>query len=160
MVLAQVVVEGEAFLNAPPGDLLAVVAMSVVLPLAVTVLTKLSAPAYVKNWVHAVLAVVAGVGAEGQGVVFNGEDWHWQKALFVAVVTWVMSTFAYNKVWKDSAVNNKLTLATAEIGVGAKPPEWPATDSALSVDLVGGVSTPTQPPVPLDPSAMTRPPEA
>lgn len=147
-MLAQVVVENEAFLNAPLGDLLAVIGMSLVLPLAVTVMTKLSAPAYVKNWVHALLAVVAGVAAEGQGVVFSGEDWNWQKALVIAVVTWLMSTFAYNKVWKDSSVNNKLTLATAEVGVGGKPPEWPvAADPELQ--LVGGLSQPMQPPKPL-----------
>lgn len=149
--------EGSAWLNAPLGDLLAVVLMSLVLPLAVTVLTKMQAPAYVKNWAHAGLSVVAGVAAEGSQVVFAGEDWDWQKAAFVAVVTWLMSTLGYEKLWKNSAVNNKLTLATADFGLGAKPPEWPAVTTAAQ--LVGGLSQPPQPPQPLDPSAMTREPE-
>lgn len=100
-------------------NLLIIAAISLLIPGAVTLLTKVNASDGTKNLVHALVAALAGVGFNFCSAIYNNNSsFSLRNSLVLALVVWGGSTFSYLKAWKNSSTNAALGAATAGFGLG------------------------------------------
>lgn len=77
-------------------------AVNIVLPILVDLVSKASAPGGWKATIHAFLVAVIGFGSTAIVALNAGTPFEWRDALVLAVGGWFISTATYFKAWKGT----------------------------------------------------------
>lgn len=77
-------------------------AINVILPIAIDLVTKASWPGGLRATLNAALTVLIGFGSTAIVALNNNAPWDWQGALVLAFTGWCISTAMYFKAWKGS----------------------------------------------------------
>ena len=101
-----------------PTDLLILLAIGSAIPLAVAQLTKWHAPTWARNVVNLLAATTVAAVQQGIDLLASDGDaeWGWQRFATGILVTWLMSTFAYMKLWKDLPITSAIQRKGGVIG--------------------------------------------
>lgn len=103
------------------ANLLILAGIVLVIPGLVAIATKVSAPDGVKNLVHALISLLAGIGFDFcQSVISDDRAFDLRRALVLGLAAWVASSFAYVKAWKNSSSISMVSSMTESFGLSGK----------------------------------------